>query len=96
MNRVSYSDPTSGISNSADELLKATKEELTQIKSQSQIIQKQNDDIHRDREALDRAREQLSKDRQELIDKLAKISSLTKDEAKKSFWRLSIKSWTKK
>ncbi|MEK7111271.1 MAG: ribonuclease Y [Patescibacteria group bacterium] len=83
MNRVSYSDPTSGISNSADELLKATKEELTQIKSQSQIIQKQNDDIHRDREALDRAREQLSKDRQELIDKLAKISSLTKDEAKK-------------
>ncbi len=83
MNRVSYSDPTSGISNSADELLKAAKEELTQIKSQSQIIQKQNDDIHRDREALDRAREQLSKDRQELIDKLAKISSLTKDEAKK-------------
>jgi ribonuclease Y len=83
MNRVSYSDPASGASNQADELLKAAKEELAQIKSQSQIIQKQNDDIHRDREALDRAREQLSKDRQELIDKLAKISSLTKDEAKK-------------
>lgn len=82
MNRVSYSDPASGISNSADGLLKAAREELAQIKSQSQIIQKQNDDIHRDREALDKAREQLSKDRQELIDKLAKISSLTKDEAK--------------
>ncbi|MBI5356512.1 ribonuclease Y [Candidatus Collierbacteria bacterium] len=83
MNRVPYSDPASGASNQANELLKAAKEELAQIKSQSQIIQKQNDDIHHDREALDRAREQLSKDRQELIDKLAKISSLTKDEAKK-------------
>lgn len=83
MNRVSYSDPTSAASDPASELLKAAKEELAQIKSQSQIIQKQNDDIHHDREALDRAREQLSKDRQELIDKLAKISSLTKDEAKK-------------
>ncbi len=83
MNRVSYSDPISGASNQTDELLKAAKEELAQIKSQSQLIQKQNDDIRRDREALARAREQLSKDRQELIDKLAKISSLTKDEAKK-------------
>lgn len=83
MNRVSYSDPNSGSSNPADELLKAAKEELIQIKSQSQLIQKQTDDIQRDRDSLDRAREALSVDRQELIDKLAKISSLTKDEAKK-------------
>src|SRR3989338_6976966 len=83
MNRVSYSDPNSGASNPADELLKAAKEELVQIKSQSQIIQKQTDDIQRDRDALDRARQALSQDRQELIDKLSKISSLTKDEAKK-------------
>ena len=83
MNRVSYSDPNSGVSNSADELIKAAKEELVQIKSQSQLIQKQTDDIQRDRDALDRAREALSYDRQELIDKLSKISSLTKDEAKK-------------
>lgn len=83
MNRVSYSDPNSGSSNPADELLKAAKEELIQIKSQSQLIQKQTDDIQRDRDALDRARQALSVDRQELIDKLSKISSLTKDEAKK-------------
>lgn len=83
MNRVPYSDPASAASNPAGDLLKAAREELAQIKAQSQIIQKQNDEIHRDREALDKAREQLSKDRQELIDKLAKISSLTKDEAKK-------------
>jgi len=83
MNRVSYSDPNSGVSNQADELLKAAKEELAQIKSQSQLIQKQTDDIRHDRDALDRARQALSQDRQELIDKLSKISSLTKDEAKK-------------
>ena len=83
MNRVSYSDPNSGAANSADELLKAAKEELVQIKSQSQLIQKQVDEAKQDRDALDRAREALSQDRQELIDKLAKISSLTKDEAKK-------------
>ena len=83
MNRASYSDPNSGISNSADDLLKAAKEELSQIKSQSQLIQKQTDDIQRDRDALERAREALSQDRQELIDKLSKISSLTKDEAKR-------------
>ncbi|MBI2309664.1 ribonuclease Y [Candidatus Collierbacteria bacterium] len=83
MNRVSYSDPNSGVSNSADELLKVAKEELAQIKSQSQLIQKQVDEAKQDKDALDRARELLSLDRQELIDKLAKISSLTKDEAKK-------------
>lgn len=83
MNRVSYSDLNSGAANSADELLKVAKEELAQIKSQSQFIQKQVDQAKQDRDALDRAREALSQDRQELIDKLAKISSLTKDEAKK-------------
>lgn len=82
MNRVPYSGAVSGGSNTADELLQAAREELDQIKSQSRLIQRQTDNANKEKEALDRAREQLARDRQELIDKLSKISSLTRDEAR--------------